>query len=80
VRPAAVNGGVKKHVTWHVFRHSLGTLMKYNREDVKTIQEIPRHASSRITLDVYTQGDAGAKRSALSQVSGIFVVPKPKAA
>jgi integrase len=50
--------------------------MKTNKEDVKTIQEILRHANSRITLDVYTQGDMTAKRAALLQVSGIFVVPK----
>ncbi len=76
VRPAAAKAGIKKHITWHVFRHSLSTIMKTNKEDVKTIQEILRHANSRITLDVYTQGDMTAKRAALLQVSGIFVLPK----
>ena len=76
VRPAAAKSGIKKHITWHVFRHSLATIMKTNKEDVKTIQEILRHASSRIALDVYTQGDMTAKRAALLQVSGIFVLPK----
>jgi len=80
VRPAAEKAGIKKMIGWHTFRHSLGTLMKTNREDVKTIQELLRHANSRITLDVYTQGDMQAKRSALSQVSGIFVVPAPRSA
>jgi site-specific recombinase XerD len=37
VRPAAAKAGIKKHITWHVFRHSLGTIMKTNKEDVKTI-------------------------------------------
>ncbi|WP_183787969.1 tyrosine-type recombinase/integrase [Tunturiibacter gelidoferens] len=36
------------------FRHSFGTLLKANGEDVKTVQELLRHANSRITLDVYT--------------------------
>jgi integrase len=80
VRPAAVKAGIKKHVTWHVFRHSLGMILKNNREDLKTIQEILRHANPRITAEVYLQGDTVAKRSALSQVSGIFVVPKAKTA
>jgi integrase len=70
VRPAAAKAGIKKHITCHVFRHSLGTIMKTNKEDVKTIHEILRHANSRITLDVYTQGDMTAKRAALLQVVG----------
>jgi integrase len=76
VRPAAKAAGITKHVNWHGFRHSLGTLMKTNGEDVKTIQELLRHANSRITLDVYTQGDTPTKRSALSGVSGIFLLKK----
>jgi integrase len=43
-------------------------------EGVKTVQELLRHASARITTDVYQQGDREAKRSALSHMSGIFVV------
>ena len=76
VRPAAQAAGITKTVNWHAFRHSLGTLMKTNGEDVKTIQELLRHANSRITLDVYTQGDTAAKRSALAGVSGIFLLKK----
>jgi integrase len=29
--------------------------LRANREDVKTAQELLRHANSRITLDIYTQ-------------------------
>jgi integrase len=74
VRPAAEKAKIKKLVNWHGFRHSLGTIMKANGEDVKTIQELLRHANSRITLDVYTHGDTDAKRNALSNVTGLFVV------
>jgi len=45
---------IKKSIGWHTFRHSFGTLLKANREDVKTVQELLRHANSWITLDVYT--------------------------
>jgi integrase len=38
------------------------------------VQELLRHASSKITQDVYQQGHTAAKRSALDRVSGIFVV------
>jgi len=72
VRPAAVKAGLTKRVTWHVFRHSLGTLMNDNGENLKTIQELLRHANSRITADVYLQGDTQAKRVALSHITGIF--------
>jgi len=29
-------------------------LLKENGEDVKTVQELPRHANSKSALDVYT--------------------------
>jgi integrase len=79
VRPAAVAAGITKTINRPGFRHSLGTLMKSNGEDVKTIQELLRHANSRITLDVYTQGNTESKREALNSVSGIFVVSKKAA-
>jgi integrase len=78
VRPAAEKAKITKQVNWHGFRHSLGSILKANGEDVKTIQELLRHANSRITLDVYTHGDTNAKRNALSNVTGLFVV-KPAA-
>lgn len=38
------------------------------REDVKTVQELLRHANSKITLDPYTQALSPAKRQAQSKV------------
>jgi len=52
-------------VGWHTLRHSLGTLMKANGEDVKTIQETLRHANFKVTMDVYTQAVTAIKRSAM---------------
>jgi len=75
VRPAAIKAGITKTVGWHTFRHSLASLMGQKGEDVKVIQELLRHASSRITSDVYLQGNTGAKRLALNRVAGIFAVP-----
>jgi integrase len=80
VRPAAKSAGITKRIGWHTFRHSFGTILKASGEDVKTVQELMRHANSRITLDLYTQATTPAKRSALSQVSGLFVVPPAKSA
>jgi integrase len=55
-------------VGWHTLRHSLGTLMKANGEDVKTIQETLRHANFKVTMDVYTQAVMTIKRSAHDRV------------
>ena len=80
VRPAAMRAGIKKIVGWHTFRHSLGSHLGQEGENVKVVQELLRHASSRITQDVYQQASQEAKRSALSRMSGIFVVPPVKSA
>jgi integrase len=68
IRPAAKLAGIVKHVRWHVFRHSFATLLKGNGEDVKTVQESLRHADSKVTLDVYTQGLMPLKRAAQRKV------------
>lgn len=43
-------------------------------EGVKVVQELMRHANSKITLDVYAQGDEQAKRAAQDHVNGLFVI------
>ena len=67
-------------VGWHTLRHSLGTLMKANGEDVKTIQETLRHANFKVTMDVYTQAVTEVKRSAHNRVvRQIMNVAEPEA-
>ena len=44
------------------------------------VQEILRHASSRITQDIYQQAGQNAKRKALTHFTGLFVVPETKTA
>ena len=73
IRPAAKRAGIRKHVRWHVFRHSFATLLKANGEDVKTVQESLRHADSKITLDTYTQGLMPVKRAARQKVFEMIV-------
>lgn len=73
IRPAAQRAGIRKHVRWHVFRHSFATLLKGNGEDVKTVQESLRHADSKITLDTYTQGLMPVKRAAQRKVIQMIV-------
>jgi integrase len=48
------------------FRHTYATLLKANREDVKVVQELMRHANSRTTLEEYRRKwspNAGPNRS-----------------
>jgi len=73
IRPVAQKAGIHKRVGWHTFRHSFGTLLKANGEDIKTVQELLRHANSRITLEVYTQAVTSNKRAAQSKVVQMIV-------
>ncbi len=73
IKPVARAIGIHKNIGWHTFRHSFGTLLKANGEDVKTVQELLRHANSRITLDVYTQAVNSNKRAAQSKVVRMMV-------
>ncbi len=45
-------------------RHSYATLLIANGENVKVVQELMRHRSARITVDIYSQGRSSAKRAA----------------
>jgi site-specific recombinase XerD len=40
------------------------TLLHANGEDVKVVQELLRHGSVKVTMDVYTQAYMPAKRKA----------------
>ena len=68
IQPAALRAGITKRVGWHTFRHSYSLLLVANGENVKVVQELMRHASSRFTLDVYSQARKGAKRHAQERV------------
>jgi len=67
-RPAVKRAGVSKHVSYHTFRHTFGTLLNANGENTKVVQELLRHASMKVTTDVYTQAMTKAKREAQSRV------------
>ena len=73
VKPAVRRAGITKTVGYHTFRRSLATLLAAKGTDIKTVQLL-RHANSRITLDVYAQGDVDAKRTAQGLVDGLFAL------
>ena len=68
VRPAALRARITKRIGWHTFRHSYSSLLVANGENVKVVQELMRHASSRVTLEVYSQARNAGKRQAQERV------------
>jgi integrase len=68
IRPAAAKIGITQYIGWHTFRHTYSSLLRANRTDIKVTQELLRHASSRVTLDTYTQAVTLQKRKAQSNV------------
>src|SRR6478672_2096638 len=51
-RPAVKAAKIQKRVGFHTFRHTHTTLVTQNDDEVKVVQELLRHANSRITLDL----------------------------
>ncbi|MGA9058820.1 MAG: site-specific integrase [Terriglobia bacterium] len=76
IQPVARELGINKRLSWHTFRHTFSSILKANGEDVKVVQELLRHATSRMTLDTYTQALSPDKRAAQSKVVGM-IRPKP---
>ena len=72
IQPMARRLGINKKIGWHTFRHTFSTLLKSNGEDVKVVQELLRHSTSRMTLDTYTQALSPDKRAAQSRVVGMI--------
>ena len=79
IRPTALKLGITKRIGWHTFRDSYSTLLKASGADIKAMQELLRHASTRVTLDTYTQAVTSAKRVAQTAVVA-QVFPSAKAA
>jgi integrase len=68
VQPAVRELGIEKRVAWHTFRRTYTTLLHANGEDVKVVQELLRHGSVKVTMDVYAQAQMPAKRKAQHKV------------
>jgi len=49
-------------------RHTYTTLLHANGEDIKVVQELLRHGSAKVTMDIYAQAVTEAKRTAQHKV------------
>jgi len=77
--PALEAAGISGNVGWHTLRHTFGTLMKANGEDIKTIQELLRHSNYQVTADTYTQAVTPIKRAAQTKLVRM-ILPAKRAA
>jgi integrase len=68
IRPAAVKVGIRlekgQRFGFHNFRHALATFLVNRGTDVKTIQQLVRHAKVTTTLDLYSQSIDASKLNA----------------
>jgi integrase len=68
IQPVATAVGVTIRIGWHTFRHTFANLLHRNGADVKVVQELLRHSSSRITMDIYAQAVTSEKRKAQNRI------------
>jgi integrase len=59
---------VTKRVSYHTFRRTFGALLNANGENPKVVQELLRHASLKVTTDIYMQAVGPQKREAQSNL------------
>jgi integrase len=78
IRPAAVRAKITKHIGWHSFRRTLATLLQANGASVKATQDMLRHASSRLTLDLYAQSIPEDRRTAQAGIVRAVIASVPK--
>ena len=79
IRPAAKRASISKHIGWHSFRRTLATLLQASGASVKATQDMLRHASSRLTMDLYAQSIPADRRAAQSGViEAVLAASVPK--
>jgi len=73
IQPVARAVGIRKNIGWHTLRRCFATSLLRNGEEIKVAQELLRHSSCRITLDLYAQAVSEDKRKAQSRVVAEFI-------
>lgn len=79
IQPLLRDLGITKKVAWHTFRRTFTSLLTANGENVKVVQELLRHSSSKVTLDIYAQAKMQDKRRAQHRIAMSLHQPRRKA-
>jgi len=80
IQPVATRVVPGKHVSWHTMRRTYASLLQVHNDDPKVVQELLRHASMAVTMNVYAQAISEKKRSAQSKVVELVAASQRKAA
>jgi integrase len=73
ILPAAKRLGILKRIGWHTFRRTAASLLMSSGSSVKTTQELMRHATADITLELYAQAITEDKREAQDILTGLIM-------
>jgi integrase len=68
IQPIAAKIVPGKRITWHTMRRTYASLLQAHNDDAKVVQELLRHASFSITMNIYAQAVTKNKRAAQSKV------------
>jgi integrase len=80
IQPIATKVVTGKHVTWHTLRRTYATLLQAHNDDPKVVQELLRHASAKVSMDVYAQAVTEKKRNAQTKVVELVAASQKSAA
>jgi len=72
ILPAAKRLGIQKRIGWHTFRRTAASLLMSSGSSIKTTQELMRHATADITLELYAQAVTEDKREAQNALAALI--------
>jgi integrase len=73
IQSVAVRVVPGKRVSWHTMRRTYASLLQAHNDDPKVVQELLRHASFGVTMDIYAQAVTQKKRNAQTKVVEMVV-------
>ena len=76
ILPVARKLDITKRIGWHTFRHTYSTLLRSTGAELKTMQELLRHSTIRVTLDTYNASSHDRKAQGAGGRGRAFVPRK----
>jgi integrase len=72
ILPAAKRLDIAKRIGWHTFRRTAASLLMSSGSSLKTTQELMRHATADITMELYAQAITEDKREAQNALAALI--------